>query len=60
MLILTRRISEAITKGDDVYVTVLGIEGNKVRLGDAPRDVAVHRVEIYERIQQEKNDIPMG
>ena len=43
MLILTRRISEAFTKGDDVYVTVLGIEGHKARLGDVPRDVAVHR-----------------
>ena len=58
MLILTRRISEAIMIGDDICITVLGIEGNQVKLGiDAPRDIAVHREEIYERIQQEKNDI---
>ena len=55
MLILTRNIGETITIGDDVTVTVLGINGNQVRVGtNAPRDVSVHREEIYERIQKEK------
>ena len=55
MLILTRRVGESLMIGDDINVTVLGIRGNQVRLGvDAPKDVAVHREEIYERIQQEK------
>lgn len=55
MLILTRRISESIIVGDDVKITVLGVKGNQVRLGiDAPKDLPVHREEIYERIQQEK------
>ena len=54
MLILTRRISESIMVNDDVKITVLGIKGNQVRLGiEAPKDVAVHREEIYERIKQE-------
>jgi len=54
MLILTRRISESIIVGDDVKITVLGVKGNQVRLGiDAPKDLAVHREEIYERIKQE-------
>ena len=54
MLILTRRVGETVTIGDNVRVTVLGVKGNQVRLGiDAPKDVAVHREEIFERIRQE-------
>ena len=57
MLILTRRVGETLVIGDDVQVTVLGVKGNQVRLGiNAPKDVSVHREEIYERIQQEKDD----
>ena len=59
MLILTRRIGETLMVGDKVKVTVLGVKGNQVRLGvDAPRDVAVHREEIYDRIQKEKEGEP--
>ena len=55
MLILTRKLGESITIGDDIKVTVLGIYGRQVRLGiEAPLKVVVHREEIYERIQQEK------
>ena len=55
MLILTRRISEVINIGDDVTVTVLGINGNQVKLGiDGPKEVEIHRSEIYDRIQAEK------
>ena len=54
MLILTRRVGETLMVGDNITVTVLGVKGNQVRLGvNAPRDVAVHREEIYNRIQHE-------
>jgi len=57
MLILTRRINEALRIGDEVSVTVLEIKGNQVRLGvNAPRDVSVHREEIYQRIQDSAQD----
>jgi carbon storage regulator len=55
MLILTRRVGETLMIGDEVTVTVLGVKGNQVRLGvNAPRTVAVHREEIYERIKREQ------
>ncbi len=57
MLILTRRVGETLMVGDDVTVTVLGVKGNQVRIGiNAPKDVAVHREEIYERIKREKQE----
>jgi len=57
MLILTRRVGETLMVGDDVTVTVLGVKGNQVRIGvNAPKDVSVHREEIYQRIQKEKSE----
>ena len=55
MLILTRKIGESLMIGDDVQVTILGTQGNQIRIGiDAPREVEVHREEVYHRIQEEK------
>jgi carbon storage regulator len=55
MLILTRRIGESIIIGDNVVITVLGVKGSQIRLGiDAPREISVHREEIYQRILEEK------
>ncbi|EIJ36141.1 carbon storage regulator CsrA [Thiothrix nivea] len=57
MLILTRRVGETLMIGDNISVTVLGVKGNQVRLGiNAPKDVAVHREEIFERIRHEQLD----
>ena len=59
MLILTRRVGESVVIGDDVSVTILGVKGNQVRIGvTAPSDVTVHRQEIYERIQKEREEGP--
>ena len=61
MLILTRRISEALMIGDNVKVHILDIVGNQAKIGiEAPREIAVHHQEIYERIQQEKKEILMA
>jgi carbon storage regulator len=55
MLILTRRAGETVMIGSDISITVLGVKGNQVRIGiNAPRDVAVHREEIFERIKNEQ------
>ena len=57
MLILTRRVGETVVIGDDVTVTVLGVKGNQVRVGvNAPKEIAVHREEIFERIKREQAD----
>ena len=57
MLILTRRVGETLMVGDEITVTVLGVKGNQVRIGvNAPKDVAVHREEIYEKIQKTDNE----
>ena len=61
MLILTRRVGETVMIGDEVTVTVLGVKGNQVRMGiNAPRTVAVHREEIFERIKHEGSDSEFG
>ena len=61
MLILTRRVGETLMIGDEVTVTVLGVKGNQVRIGvNAPKTVAVHREEIYERIKQEGGVPPVS
>jgi carbon storage regulator len=56
MLILTRRVGETVMVGNDVTVTIVGVKGNQIRIGiNAPKDVSVHREEIYERIRHEQN-----
>jgi carbon storage regulator len=60
MLILTRRVGETLMVGDDVTVTIVGVKANQVRIGiSAPKNVAVHRKEIYERIQRERHPAPL-
>ncbi len=58
MLILTRKVNESLKVGDDVTVTVLGVKGGQIRIGiSAPRDVAVHREEVFDRIQRERSEV---
>ena len=58
MLILTRKVNETLMVGDDVSVTVLAIKGGQIRIGiNAPRDVGVHRQEVYEKIMQERKEV---
>ena len=57
MLILTRRLNETLMIGTEITVTVLGVKGNQVRLGvNAPKSIAVHREEVFDRIQTEDRD----
>lgn len=62
MLILTRRLNETVMIGDDITVSVLGVKGGQVRLGiNAPKDIGVHREEVYERIRAEQSKLsPAG
>jgi carbon storage regulator len=61
MLILTRRVGESVMIGDEVSITVLGVKGNQVRVGvTAPKEVSVHRQEIYERIRKEHDEKGSG
>jgi carbon storage regulator len=58
MLVLTRRVGETLIVGNDVSVTILGVKGNQIRIGvNAPKDVTVHREEIYERIRREQRPV---
>jgi len=57
MLILTRRVGESLIIGDDIFINILGVNGNQIRIGvKAPKEISVHREEIYNRIQSEKAD----
>ena len=61
MLILTRRVGETLMIGDNISVTVLGVKGNQVRIGvNAPKNVSIHREEIYQRILDEKEQENSG